>query len=135
MILSYTDSGVVIAAWRHDSPLCIPARRFLTDSSRKIVASPLVRLETLPKASYRKNADELAYYEAVFASVREWVQVDDALVESAIDLGRRYDIVNLDALHVAAAIRAGVDQFVTTEKPGKPLYRVTELQIVDLFGL
>ena len=89
----------------------------------------------MPKAAFRKNLEEVAFLESYFALVAHWVPVDDALVESAIDLGRRYDIVNLDALHIAAAIRAGADQFITTEKPEKPLYRLKEVEIVHLLDL
>ncbi len=89
-----------------------------------------MRLETWPKAAYRSNSDELSFLESVFAAIDEWVAVDDTLIEDAIEIGRRYDIVNLDALHAAAAIRGRADRFVTTEKPGKPLYRLAEIQVV-----
>jgi hypothetical protein len=38
----------------------------------------------------------------------------------------------LDALHVAAAILAEVDEFITTEKPGKPLYRVKDINVLPI---
>ena len=35
----------------------------------------------------------------------------------------------LDALHIATALFAEVDEFVTTEKPGKPMYRVKDFKV------
>ncbi len=71
----------------------------------------------------------------MFKLVREWVPNDDALLQRAVELASTYDIMNLDALHVAAAERAGVQEFVTTEKPGKPLYRAMHVGPVFLDDL
>jgi hypothetical protein len=35
----------------------------------------------------------------------------------------------LDALHLAAAVSTGAEEFITTEKPGKPLYRATDIRV------
>lgn len=94
-----------------------------------------MRLETFPKAAFRQHGEEVDYYEFVYSKIVRWIRVDDALVEEAIELGRRYDVVNLDALHAAAAIRAGADRFITTERPGKPFYRLTEIEVVYLLEL
>lgn len=94
-----------------------------------------MKLETLPTARFHKNHEEVDYLEYAFSKVAEWIAVDDALVREAIEISVRYDIVNLDALHIAAVIRAGVDEFVTTEKPGKPLHRVTEISVVHRLDL
>ena len=58
--------------------------------------------------------------------------MDDTLIEDAIRLSERYDVVNLDALYIAAEIRGGAERFVTTKRPGRPLYRVREIEIVSL---
>jgi hypothetical protein len=39
----------------------------------------------------------------------------------------------MDALHIAAAISVGAEEFITTEKPTKPMYRVTDIKVVSLF--
>jgi hypothetical protein len=41
----------------------------------------------------------------------------------------------MDALHAAAALLLGADEFVTTEKPGKPIYRVDGFQVVPISTL
>ena len=91
----------------------------------------IIRHEGLPKAVYRRNAEEIDYFRFAFSKISKWVTVDDTLIEDAIRLGERYDVVNLDALYLAAAIRGGAERFVTTERPGKPLYRVREIKVVS----
>ncbi len=99
------------------------------------IGSPVLGLETLPKATFRRDAAEAHFLNETFETFSEWTSIDDALVQEAVEIGARYDVVNIDALHVAAAIRARPDQFVTTEKPGKPLHRVREVEIVYLLDL
>jgi hypothetical protein len=40
-----------------------------------------------------------------------------------------------DALQIAAAIRQGVEEFYTSEKPGKPMFRVNEISVISLFSI
>jgi hypothetical protein len=46
-----------------------------------------------------------------------------------------YGLGGPDALQLCAAIRQGVEEFYTSEKPGKPMFRVKELKLVSLFSL
>jgi hypothetical protein len=39
----------------------------------------------------------------------------------------------MDALHLAAAHLAGADEFITTERPQKPIYRSTLVRVAYLF--
>lgn len=122
-MLRYLDSGVYITAWRTRDEPNSQARRVFEDASRVLVASRFVVLETIAKATYHRRRDEVVFYETLFSLVERWVPNDAELLERAIELGIEHDVVNLDALHVAAAERAGAREFVTTERPGKPLYR------------
>lgn len=133
--MRYLDSGVYITAWRTKDEPNSRARRLFEDSSRVLVASRFVVLETVAKAAYLDRRDEVAFYEILFSLVERWVPNDVALLERAIELGQTHDIVNLDALHVAAAERVGAREFVTTEKPGKPLYRAVGVGPVFLGDL
>jgi hypothetical protein len=38
----------------------------------------------------------------------------------------------MDALHIAAAKHAACEDFVTAEKPTKPLFRVTGIQVTTI---
>ena len=40
----------------------------------------------------------------------------------------------MDSLHIAAAHLLGADEFVTTEKPGKSIYRTSLVKVIYLFG-
>jgi hypothetical protein len=40
----------------------------------------------------------------------------------------------MDALHVAAAFLLKADELVTTEKPGKPMYRTALAKVRWLYG-
>jgi predicted nucleic acid-binding protein len=44
----------------------------------------------------------------------------------------KFGLSALDSLHVAAAISASADEFITTEKPGKPLHRVRDFRIISV---
>lgn len=72
------------------------------------------------------------FYEAFFKTVEEWVEPSSALVEDALRLATEVGLAALDALHVTAALKAGADEFVTTEKPTKPIHRVTAITVRSL---
>jgi hypothetical protein len=36
-------------------------------------------------------------------------------------------------LHIAAALTVSAEEFVTTEKPNKPMFRVQEIQVRSIF--
>ena len=57
-----------------------------------------------------------------------------AIVELAQKECAKSGINAMDGLHVAAAHLLRADEFVTTEKPTKSLYRYTLVKIVCLFG-
>ena len=52
----------------------------------------------------------------------------------AHDLAQRYGIAAMDAIHVATAIAAEIDEFVSGEKQSKPLFQVRELATISLRG-
>jgi len=45
----------------------------------------------------------------------------------------RYGLAALDALHVAAAFLLRGDELITTEKPGKPMYRTSLIKVRSLY--
>jgi predicted nucleic acid-binding protein len=62
-----------------------------------------------------------------------WVSFSDELVETAQQKAGKFGLSALDALHVAAAISAGADEFITTERPGKPMFRVKGISVRSIF--
>lgn len=131
-ILTFTDSGVLLAGWRSDSRLRIRALTILSEAEREFVSSPFVRLELKPKAVYHKNSLEIDFYDAYFENVNIWVNDAEKIVNLAETVSEKYGLNGMDALHIAAAIIAEADEFITTERATSPLNRVKEVKIVSI---
>ena len=123
---AYIDASLLIAAWRGRDEVGIKAMAVLDDPGRALVLSDAVWLEVMPKPLYQKEPLESRFYLAVFAQAERVAWQIDALYQ-AHALAQRYGIAALDAIHIAMAISAGADEFVSAEKPSKPLFRVTEI--------
>lgn len=130
---TFLDSGVLLAAWRGDA-LAMPALSIMADDSRVFVTSQLVRLELLPKARFEKRRLEVRFYENHFAEAAACEPLGEELGRTAEELATRYGLSAADAIQIAAAIRQGAREFYTTEKPGKPMFRVRELDVISLHG-
>lgn len=131
---TFLDSGVLLHAWRGEL-LSTAALRILDDDTREFCTSQMVRLELLPKARYERRLKEIAFYEAHFAECAACEPLTQELGVEAEKLATRYGLAGPDALQLCAAIRQGAQEFYTSEKPGKPMFRVKELAIVSLFSL
>lgn len=120
--LTVVDSSVLInAAIGPD-----PARRFraivlLADQRREFVATRFLELEVLPIATRYRKQKELSFYKQFFNSVAHWID-EKPLIQPALDLACRYGLGGMDALHLAAAISINAE-FVSAERPSKPLYQ------------
>ena len=130
MLRTYVDSGVLLDAAIGKPHLARCALEFLDDGGREFVSSHLVWLETVPKAHYHGKTLEADFYLSFFASVSFFVTDINALMKPAMELARIKGLAAMDALHVVAAQTAGVDEFLTTEKPTKPLFRVDDPRII-----
>lgn len=130
-MITYLDSGVLLHAWR-GSPLSGAALGVMEDAARSFVTSQLVRLELLPKPAFEQRATETAFYALHFARAAAPLPLDSALGDEALALAEKYGLAAVDALHVAAAVRQKADELVTSEKPGKPMFRVKEVKVRSL---
>ena len=101
----------------------------LDDGERSFVSSLFVRLEVLPKALFHKRLAEVAFYESYFEAVKDWVDPDRDLLERAGQVASRFGLAAMDALLVTSAMTAGVDELVTTERPTRPIHRVSGLSV------
>jgi predicted nucleic acid-binding protein len=133
MTKTYIDTGVLIAAFQgQQHNLWAQAMAVLDDASREFVTSDFVRLETLPKPVYERRKDEVEFLETFFESATIEPEVNSILIESALDMAKVHGVAGMDSLHLAAAISANAEEFVTTEKPTKPMFRVTEIKLTSL---
>lgn len=131
---TFLDSGVLLHAWRGET-LAGAAMKIMDDDTREFFTSQLVRLELLPKARFEKRPREVAFYESHFADCAGSQPLSQELGVEAEKLAARHGLAGPDALQIAAALRQGVEEFYTSEKPGKPMFRVNEIRVISLFSL
>ena len=132
MVRTFLDSGVLLAAARAAGRDQERALQILEDGNRVFVTSPFVYLELVPKATYYKKRLEKAFYDEYFRAA-EWVRDLNQITVLAQAEAAKSGLAAMDALHAAAAHLAEAEEFITTERPGKPVYRSSLIQVVYLF--
>ena len=127
---TFLDSGVLLTAWRgRDAEAALAV---MEDPRRQFCTSQLVKLELLPKPAFFKQKAEIQFYQTHFRQAISEEPLSLELGEKAWELARRHGLAAVDALHLAAAIRQGADEFITTEKPGKPMFRVGGITVKSI---
>ena len=129
---TYVDSGVLITAFRGIQSASLRANSLLNSSDREFVSSQFVKLEVLPKAIHHQQQDEAEFYETFFNAVSNWAADLEQVTQDAHQLACTYGLAAMDALHVAAALVLKADELITTEKPTKPMHRVTGIQVISI---
>ena len=132
MLRTFLDAGVLIAATRLAGPDSRRALQFLEDPNRVFLTSPFIHLEVVPKAIYNRMHLEQSFYDRFFRAA-VWYRDVERIVAVAQAEASKSGLAALDALHLAAAQLSHADEFVTTEKPSKPLYRTSLVKVVYLF--
>ena len=130
---TFLDAGVLLSAWK-PGELHVRAVSIMEDETREFFTSDAVKLELLPKAHFEKRRAEVDFYNAHFADA----QVEPFSAElgtEALALAKKFGLSAMDALHLAAAIRQGATEFITSELPGKPMFRITGITVVSLHSL
>ncbi|OKH29949.1 nuclease [[Phormidium ambiguum] IAM M-71] len=129
---TFIDAGVLVAAARGVGDISEKALEILLDSDREFASSIFIKLEVLPKAIYNRQTDEAEFYETFFSAVTYWANDVERIIEEAYRIACTYGLASMDSLHVAAALLVGAEELVTTEKPTKPMYRVTGIQVISI---
>ena len=104
----------------------------MADETRDFVSSENVRLELLPKPAFEKRSTEAEFYEEHFSIATHIEPFSRELGKKALSLAKKYGLSAGDALNLSSAIRQAAAEFITSEAPGKPIFRVKELRIVSL---
>lgn len=125
---TYIDTCLLIAAFKGEGELGRRALSVLDDPERSLVVSDAVRLEAMPKARYFKQQEEINFYEAVFSQA-ENIAWDNAALHHALAIAESHGVAAMDAIHVAHAAAAGVAEFISAEKPTKPMFRVQAIAL------
>ena len=131
---TYLDTGVLIAAFRDQGLGGTRALQILDDSQRTFGSSIFVKLETLPKTVYNQQVLEREFYQMFFDAVSDWADDVEEIVEDAYRISCEYGLAAMDALHIAAALMVGAEEFITTEKVTKPMFRVAEIKVTPLIS-
>ena len=132
MTRTFLDAGVLIAAVRGQEEEAARALAMLEAPERSFIASDFLKMEVLPKAIHYQRPAEVALYERFFSQAR-LIAVSAALVTQAYTEACTYGLSALDALHVTVAKAGGAEDFITTERPTTPLFRVTGMVIIPFF--
>lgn len=109
------------------------ALEVLDDENREFIACDFVALELIPKPTFHKIQDQVSFYQTFFDNAKLRVVVSQAVTDLALRLASEHDITPLDSLIVSSAIIGGADEFITSEKPTKPMYKVKEVKVVSLY--
>jgi predicted nucleic acid-binding protein len=133
---TFLDSGALLTAWRGGfSPEAQAALSVMADDQREFFTSDNVKLELLPKPSFEKRRVEVAFYEAHFNAASAPEPFSSELGTAALALAKKHGLSAGDALNLAAAIRQGAEEFITSESPGKPIFRVGGIRVLSLHAL
>jgi predicted nucleic acid-binding protein len=132
MKISFIDSGVLVTAARTVGELSEKALSILEDPEREFASSEFIKLEVIPKAVYNKQNKEAEFYETFFNNVSYWMPDLNKIVQDAYQIGGQYGLAAMDALHIAAALSIGAEEFITTEKPTKPMFRVSGINVISI---
>ena len=127
---TFLDSGVLLTAWRgRDAEAALAV---MEDPQRQFCTSQLVKLELLPKPAFFKQEAEIEFYRTHFRAAQGEEPLSRELGEKAAELAHQHGLAAVDALHLAAAIRQGAEEFITSEKPGKPMFRVRGIKVKSI---
>jgi uncharacterized protein len=118
VIAPYLDASAIIYLIEGAPPLRQLAEGAIAaaeqDPTGRLLTSHLARLECRVKPLRDGDAALLATYDAFFTRARvTLVALTGAAIDRATDLRARYGFKTPDAIHLAAAIEAGADGFVT----------------------
>jgi predicted nucleic acid-binding protein len=126
MTRTFLDSGVLIAASRADADQSHPAMRVIADPERLLLTSVFVRLEVYPKAKVGQFPTQRAFLNEFFMDPSVlWAKDLNMIVQIALGVAEDHGLSAMDAMHIAAALMLDAQQFVTTEKQGRSVYRVS----------
>ena len=131
---TFLDSGVLLSAWRRGE-LHNHAVSVLQDETHEFFTSDAVKLELLPKPAFEKRPLETQFYNQYFDIALACESLSSELADEALALAKKHGLAAMDALHLASAIRQGADEFITSELPGKPMFRLKELKVTSLYSL
>ncbi|HEY3266808.1 MAG TPA: type II toxin-antitoxin system VapC family toxin [Armatimonadota bacterium] len=129
----YLDAAPVIYLIERVAPFDGLVRTYLTTGQVALVASEITRLETRTRPIRDNQAAILANFDSFYSSqVSEIVALDRAVIDAATRIRAEHGFRTPDAIHLAAAMVAVCDIFLTNDRrlagfPGISIVLVDEL--------
>lgn len=120
MLCIYLDANATIYFVEKVAPYYQGIRQRMTDIQGKpkvyCVVNELLLMEVRVKPLREQDHAKLASFESYFAAfASQTVSMNKSVFELATELRVRHKVKTPDALHLAAAIHAGCDQFWTND--------------------
>jgi predicted nucleic acid-binding protein len=111
------DADVLIYAANPADPMGAKVRALFDAAGDEAagVGSTLLLAETLIKPTRQGKDDEALALAALIGRLELWA-VDEGTANLAVALGADYGLKAVDALHLATAIAAGADRFITNNR-------------------
>jgi predicted nucleic acid-binding protein len=129
---TYIDTGVLIAAAKGTEACSEAALEILDDPEREFVSSAFVRLELAPTGR-NGHPDQALFYEEFFGAVGTWSDDHDSIIQAAIAEVTHHPIAPLDALHISAAVSAGAEELVNTERPDRGINQTRLISVASIY--
>ena len=131
------DADVLVYAALADHPLGEPVRRLFVQTGEEVagVGSVLLIPELLTNPLRAETGEEVAALSSLLGRL-DLRPVDSATAELAAALGAAYRLRAADAVHLATAVAAGADRFITNNRKDFPRI-ITEIDVTypdDLAG-
>jgi len=123
------DADVLIYAAAPGPPLGERVWSLLSDKRGRYVGSLLLLPELLTKPIRMGAAAEVEALRACLAPL-ELLPVDAGVAALAVQLGAAYRLRALDAVHLATAVEAGADGFLTNNRKDFQKGRILELAVL-----
>ena len=131
-ILTYADACLLMAAFRNKSERDWAAAEILADERRDFVVSAPLWLELMPKPLFYKRTEEADFYADFFGRAQQRLSWNAATLRRAHALASTYGLAAMDAIHIACALEAGADQFISAENSTKPMFAVQEMPVLTI---
>ena len=114
-ITTALDADVLIYAAARGHPLGEQVRQLLTEPPGPLIGSTLLLPELLIKPSRNGTAAELEELLACL-SYLQLLAADAEICMLAVTLGADYRLKSMDAVHLATAVHAGAEVFLTNNR-------------------
>ena len=120
-------------AWQGEGEIVQRAYDVIEDVDREFIVSDYLELELLPKPIFHDNNEEIDFYKVFLDDAVMRIESSPQITQHAIALASQYNLGVMDAIHYAVACEAGVEEFITAEKPTKPFFDTTELNVSTIY--